>query len=68
MPPSCEWELEIVRLLAEGLTNRQIAEALFISIETVKTHMHNVLDKFEVHSKADLRLLLLDLGIRWWQG
>jgi DNA-binding NarL/FixJ family response regulator len=61
-------EQEVARLAARGHTNRQIAEALFISTETVKTHMRNVLDKFEVHSKADLRLLLLDLGIRWWQG
>jgi DNA-binding NarL/FixJ family response regulator len=61
-----EREQEVARLAARGRTNRQIAEALFISTETVKTHMHNVLDKFDVHSKADLRLLLLDLGIRWW--
>lgn len=59
-------EQEVARLAARGRTNRQIAAALFISTETVKTHMRNVLDKFDVHSKADLRLLLLDLGIRWW--
>lgn len=61
-----EREQEVARLAARGRTNRQIAEALFISTETVKTHIRNVLDKFEVHSKSDLRLLLLDLGIRWW--
>ena len=59
-------EQEVARLAARGRTNRQIAEALFISTETVKTHIRNVLDKFDVHSKADLRLLLLDLGVRWW--
>ena len=59
-------EQEVARLAARGHTNSQIAETLFISTETVKTHIRNVLEKFEVHSKADLRLLLLDLGIRWW--
>jgi DNA-binding CsgD family transcriptional regulator len=38
-----------------------------ISSETVKSHIHNVLLKFGLRSKSDLRLLLLDLGIRWWQ-
>ena len=61
-------EQEVARLTARGYTNHQIAEALFISPETVKTHVRRVLEKFTLHSKADLRLLLLDLGIRWWEG
>ncbi len=60
-------ERDVVWLTARGCTNQEIAEALVISSETVKTHMRNALGKFGVRSKADLRLLLLDLGIRWWE-
>lgn len=61
-------EQEIAWLTARGRTNRQIARTLFISIETVKTHVRHMLDKFGVRSKADLRLLFIDLGMRWWEG
>ncbi len=60
-------EQEVAWLTARGHTNRQIAEALVISPETVKTHVRHILEKFQVNSKADLRLLLLHLGIRWWE-
>lgn len=60
-------EQEIAWLTAQGHTNRQIAENLVISTETVKTHVRHVLDKFNVNSKADLRLLFVDLGVRWWE-
>lgn len=58
---------QVAWLTVQGYTNRQMAEALVISPETVKTHIHHVLQRFEVHSKADLRVLLLDLGVRWWE-
>jgi DNA-binding NarL/FixJ family response regulator len=58
---------EVARLIARGLTNQQIAEALVVSTETIKTHVSNVLDRFAAASKADLRVLLLDLGVRWWE-
>jgi len=61
-------EQEVAWLTARGHTNQQIAEKLVISPETVKTHVRHVLEKFCVRSKADLRLLLLDLGVRWWEG
>jgi RNA polymerase sigma factor (sigma-70 family) len=61
-------EREIAWLTAQGRTNRQIAENLVISPETVKTHVRHVLDKFNVGSKAELRLLFVDLGVRWWDG
>lgn len=60
-------EQEVTWLTARGYTNRQIAEVLVLSPETVKTHVRHVLEKLVVGSKADLRLLLLDLGIRWWE-
>lgn len=61
-------EQEVVWLAARGHTNRRIAGQLVISPETVKTHMRHVLEKMGVRSKAELRLMLLDLGIRWWDA
>jgi DNA-binding NarL/FixJ family response regulator len=60
-------EAEVVWRASRGHTNRQIAAALVISPETVKTHVRNILLKLDLHSKAELRLLMLDLGLRWWQ-
>jgi DNA-binding NarL/FixJ family response regulator len=47
-------ELEIVRLLAEGMSSREIAERLFISPKTVSTHIDRILVKLGVHSRAQL--------------
>jgi DNA-binding NarL/FixJ family response regulator len=52
---------EVARLAAGGRTNRQIARELWLSPETVKTHLRRTLGHFDLHSKAELRLLLLDL-------
>lgn len=41
-------ELEILNLLAEGYSNQEIAEKLFVSLSTVKTHNQNLFDKLEV--------------------
>jgi LuxR family maltose regulon positive regulatory protein len=43
--PMSERELEILRLLAQGLSNRQIAERLVISVGTTKSHVHHILEK-----------------------
>jgi non-specific serine/threonine protein kinase len=47
-------ELEIARLVAEGLTNREIASRLFISDRTVETHITNMLNKLGVGSRTQL--------------
>ncbi len=47
-------EKEVLALIAEGLTNHQIAEKLFISTTTVDTHRKNLLAKFEVKNTATL--------------
>ena len=60
-------EEEVLWRASRGHTNRQIAAALVVSPETVKTHVRNILLKLGLHSKTDLRLLMLDLGLRWWQ-
>jgi DNA-binding NarL/FixJ family response regulator len=47
-------EGEVLGLLTNGLDNRAIATTLFISEATVKFHLHNIMDKFGVHSRAAL--------------
>lgn len=45
-------ETEVLSLLTEGMTNKEIAEALFISTNTVKRHLKSVFDKLDVHTRA----------------
>src|SRR5438874_3301071 len=49
-----EREREILKLVAEGYTNNQIAERLVISPKTVDTHRTHVMDKLDLHSRAEL--------------
>lgn len=47
-----ERELEVLRLIGEGLTNQEIADTLFIGIKTVKTHVSNILSKLGVNDRT----------------
>jgi DNA-binding NarL/FixJ family response regulator len=47
-----EREREVLRLIAEGKENSQIAEELFISLQTVKNHVSNILAKLEVENRV----------------
>jgi two-component system response regulator DevR len=49
-----EREREVVGLVAEGLTNREIGEAIFVSESTVKFHVRNVMRKLGVHRRAEV--------------
>lgn len=62
-----ERQRQVVWMTAQGQTNRQIAQALVISPETVKSHIRHALARLSLRSKAELRMLLLDLGMRWWE-
>lgn len=55
-------ELEVLQLLAEGLTNRAIANALDISEHTVKFHVNAILSKFEAQSRTEAVVTATRLG------
>ena len=51
-------ELQIVKLLAEGMSNKKIAQTLTIELSTVKNHVHNILVKMGVESRTQVACLL----------
>jgi DNA-binding NarL/FixJ family response regulator len=52
-------ELEILRLVAEGLTNDEIGKKIFISEKTVKTHLTNIFDKLKVNNRFKAALMIM---------
>jgi two-component system, NarL family, response regulator LiaR len=58
-----ERELDIIRLVAEGRSNREIAETCFISEKTVKTHISHVLAKLELKDRTQLAIYALKHGL-----
>jgi LuxR family maltose regulon positive regulatory protein len=56
-------ELDALKLIAEDLTNQEIADKLFISLQTVKTHVKNILLKLEVDSRIRAVTKAKELGI-----
>ena len=61
--PLSEQEQRIMRFLAAGQTNAEIAEALFISVNTVKTHVKNIYGKLGVSSRTELRRAARQFGL-----
>ncbi len=49
-------EREIVALVAQGFKNKEMAEKMFISEQTVKNHLHNIFDKLGVSDRLELAL------------
>ena len=60
-------EKQVIALVCLNFYNREIAERLVISPETVKTHVRNVLYKFNLRTKSELRLALADWDFSAWQ-
>ena len=56
-------EREVLGLIARGLTNKQIAAKLNLSLKTVDTHRTNLMQKLDIHSTAELVRFALDAGL-----
>jgi ATP/maltotriose-dependent transcriptional regulator MalT len=61
--PLSERELEVLRLLAVGLSNKEIAETLVIAASTVKQHLKNIYSKLDVHNRTQAAHLARDLDL-----
>ncbi|WP_342663548.1 LuxR C-terminal-related transcriptional regulator [Paenibacillus pinihumi] len=63
MEPLSERELEILRLIAEGLSNREISEKLFLALSTVKGYNRNLFDKLQVKRRTEAVALARSLNL-----
>ena len=63
--PLTQRESEVLRQLANGLTNKQIAEALDISYETVKEHVQHILRKIGVTDRTQAAVWAVRKGLAW---
>jgi LuxR family maltose regulon positive regulatory protein len=61
--PLSEREIEVLQLIAEGLTNQEIAARLYLSLNTVKVHTRNIFGKLGIHHRAAAIARARDLGI-----
>jgi LuxR family maltose regulon positive regulatory protein len=61
--PLSERELEVLQLIAEGLTNQEVAAKLFLSLNTVKVHTRNIYGKLDAHSRTQAVARARALGI-----
>jgi DNA-binding NarL/FixJ family response regulator len=52
-PRLTEREMQVLKLVARGMNNRDIAKELFISENTVKNHVRNILEKLQIHSRME---------------
>lgn len=56
-------ELEVLRLIAQGLKNREIAETLSIAVKTVETHRTKIMQKLDLHNSAELATYAIRRGL-----
>ena len=61
--PLSEREREVIRLVAMGLSNKEIAERMFIAVNTVMTHRRNISRKLDIHAAAGLTIYAIVNGI-----
>jgi DNA-binding NarL/FixJ family response regulator len=58
-----EREEEVLRLVAQGASNASVAAQLMISCNTVKAHVHSIMEKLNAHSRVEAVIHALDAGI-----
>ena len=56
-------ELKILQLIAQGLSNREIGERLFLALDTVKGHNRRIFDKLQVQSRTEAIARARELGL-----
>jgi LuxR family maltose regulon positive regulatory protein len=56
-------ELDVLRLIAQGLTNQEIGERLFLALDTVKGHNRRIFDKLEVQRRTEAIARARELGL-----
>lgn len=62
-PPLSQRELDVLRLVVEGLSNQEIAERLILSVETVKTHMRHIMEKLAVSDRTQAAVKAMREGL-----
>ena len=61
-------EIEILQLIAEGLSNKEIADRIFLSTHTVKNHVHRLLEKLRVENRLAAANVAMHIGLGRWGG
>ncbi|MBW7882524.1 MAG: response regulator transcription factor, partial [Caldilineaceae bacterium] len=61
--PLSERELEVLQLVAQGLSNREISERLFLALSTVKGHNRVIFDKLQVQRRTEAVARARELGL-----
>lgn len=63
LDPLSQRELQVLRLIAQGLSNREISERLFLALSTVKGHSRIIFDKLQVHNRTEAVARARELGL-----
>ena len=63
LEPLSQRELEILKLIAQGLSNREIGERLFLALDTIKGHNRKIFDKLQVQSRTEAIARAHELGL-----
>ncbi|HEY4592674.1 MAG TPA: response regulator transcription factor, partial [Thermoanaerobaculia bacterium] len=61
--PLTSRESEILKLLAQGLGNKEICQRLHVTVQTVKNHVHGILAKLQVHRRREAVRLAYEMGL-----
>jgi DNA-binding CsgD family transcriptional regulator len=62
-PSLSERELQVLALIAQGLTDKEISEQLFIGVSTVRSHLDRIRDKTGLRRRAELTRLAVEIGV-----